>query len=132
MRFLFDTNILIERGRSKPDAKVQAWADSLMPWQVVLCPIVAAEFMIGVWRLTPGQRAGPARFLRDSIRAFCWLDTDVSAAFHYGKDRAALRTIKPRINDLWIASIAKAHGLIVATRNEKDFKPFGVTTFNPF
>ena len=51
MRFLFDTNVLIERARSKPAPKVKAWVDSLVPFQIVLCPVVAAEFMIGVFKL---------------------------------------------------------------------------------
>ncbi len=130
MRFLVDTNVLIERGRNSPDRNVKAWVDSLMAWQVVLCPVVAGEFMIGVCKLPAGQRAGPVRFLREAVQTFCWVDTDLPAALHYGQTRAAL-PIKGRVNDLWIASIAKAHNLIVATRNERDFKPFAVKTFNP-
>ncbi len=131
MRFLFDTNILIERSRSKPAPKVKAWTDSLLPWQVVLCPVVAAEFMIGVFKLPGGRRAAPVRFLREAVQAFCWVDCDLKAAVAFGQTRAGLK-FKGRVNDLWIASIAKAHNLTVATRNERDFKPFGVPTFNPF
>jgi predicted nucleic acid-binding protein len=31
-----------------------------------------------------------------------------------------------------IAATAVIHGLIVVTRNVRDFEPFGVKTFNPF
>jgi toxin FitB len=31
-----------------------------------------------------------------------------------------------------IAATAQVHGLTVATRNERDFKPFGIAVFNPF
>jgi len=34
--------------------------------------------------------------------------------------------------DAMIAATARVHGLIVATRNERDFKQLDVRTFNPF
>ena len=34
--------------------------------------------------------------------------------------------------DAMIAATAKVHGLTVATRNVRDFKPFGVPVLNPF
>ena len=34
--------------------------------------------------------------------------------------------------DAMIAATASVHGLTVATRNEKDFKRFGVDITNPF
>jgi predicted nucleic acid-binding protein len=34
--------------------------------------------------------------------------------------------------DAMIAATARVHRLIVATRNERDFKQLGVQTFNPF
>lgn len=36
------------------------------------------------------------------------------------------------MEDLMIAAVARVHNLIVATRNEKDFKQLGVELFNPF
>jgi toxin FitB len=131
MRFLFDTNVLIERCRSTPNPKVKQWVDSLVPFQVVICPIVAAEFLIGAFRMPPGQRAPVVRFLRDAMKAFVWMPVDLKVAVAYGEIRSRLK-VRGRANDLWIASIAKAHGLIVATRNERDFKSTGVQTWNPF
>jgi toxin FitB len=34
--------------------------------------------------------------------------------------------------DAMIAATARVHGLTVATRNERDFRPLGVAVFNPF
>jgi len=34
--------------------------------------------------------------------------------------------------DLMIAATARLHGLTIATRNEKDFRPLGVDIINPF
>jgi predicted nucleic acid-binding protein len=36
------------------------------------------------------------------------------------------------LEDAMIAATARVHRLIVATRNEPDFKQLGVRTFNPF
>jgi predicted nucleic acid-binding protein len=131
MRYLIDTNILIERGRTKPHPKVKRWFDSLVPHQVILCPIVAAEFMAGVFRLPAGKRAPSIRFLREAIREFAWIPVDLKVAVACGELRAGLR-FKPRVNDLWLASVAKVNGLTIATRNETDFKRHAVPVFNPF
>jgi toxin FitB len=36
------------------------------------------------------------------------------------------------LEDAMIAATARVHGLIVATRNERDFRQFEVRTLNPF
>ena len=36
------------------------------------------------------------------------------------------------LGDAMIAATARVHHLIVATRNERDFKQLDVRTFNPF
>jgi predicted nucleic acid-binding protein len=37
-----------------------------------------------------------------------------------------------QFEDVMIAAIARIHGLIIATRNERDFQGMGVEIFNPF
>jgi hypothetical protein len=36
------------------------------------------------------------------------------------------------VEDAMVAATARVHGLIVATRNERDFKQLEVRIFNPF
>jgi predicted nucleic acid-binding protein len=45
-----------------------------------------------------------------------------------------MKTKKPDriLEDAMIAATARVHGLVVATRNERDFAEFAVRVFNPF
>lgn len=129
--FLIDTNVLIERAKSRPALNVKAWMDSLRPAQVVLCPVVAAEFLTGVFRLPAGERGPALAFLREARRAFRWLPIDLRAAVAYGLLRSRART-RVRGNDLWLGALASVWNLTVATRNERDFRALGVSVLNPF
>ena len=129
--FLIDTNVLIERAKTRPAPKVKAWMDSLRAGQVVLCPVVAAEFLTGVFKLPAGHRGPALAFLREARRAFRWLPIDLRAAVAYGLLRSRART-KVRGNDLWLGALASVWNLTVATRNERDFKVLGVPVLNPF
>jgi predicted nucleic acid-binding protein len=42
------------------------------------------------------------------------------------------RMVPDHITDLQIAGTAVAHGLSLATRNERDFEPFGLHLINPW
>lgn len=37
-----------------------------------------------------------------------------------------------RIINVWLAAIALHHGLVIVTRNERDFRDMGVKIFNPW
>lgn len=50
--------------------------------------------------------------------------TQLCASFHVPNPRSE--------NDTWIASIAKANELILATRNIKDFQDLPIKVINPF
>lgn len=131
MIYLLDTNVLIERSRSNPHPKVRQWFGKLMASQIVLCPVVVAEFMIGVFKKPPGKRHAEIRFLRECRRFFGWADVDMKSAVAFGKLRAGLK-IRIGHNDLWLGAIASANGLKVATRNEHDFKVQKVDFENPW
>ena len=133
MIYLLDTNVLIERARTRPNRNVEAWMDGLMPFQVTLCPIVVAEFLTGVFKMSPGSdRVESVKFLRSALKAFAWAEIDRHAAAVFGLIRADLPQIKMRHNDLWLGAIAKSKGLVVATRNVRDFRVQRVDHFNPF
>jgi predicted nucleic acid-binding protein len=132
LNYLIDTNVLIECAKARPNVRVQTWFTGLLPVQVVLSPIVMAEFLAGIFRLPRGSaRTNAVVFLREALETFVWIELDQRAAAVFGLIRSRLRS-RIRHNDLWLGAIAQANGFTVATRNVRDFRVQGVAYFNPF
>jgi tRNA(fMet)-specific endonuclease VapC len=120
MKYLLDTNICIEwlNGRDRALArKVGATA----PSDIGSCSVVRAELLFGA---RASQR--PAENLR-RVEAF-WrhlvsLPFDDAAADQAGEIRAQLTSMGKPIgpNDLLISAVARSRGLIVVTRNDREF-----------
>lgn len=134
--YLLDTNVVSElRKGTKADSNVLSWARTVSTSALFLSVITILEIEAGVLqkeRKDPSQGA----ILRS------WLDSHVLPSF---SDRVlnidvavALRCAKlhspnPRSErDALITATALVHGLIVVTRNMKDFKETGVGLLNPW
>lgn len=120
MSYLLDTNVCIEilRGRQ---AALKARLDAHRLDELVLCSVVWAELHCGAQ-----LAANPAREIDRLHQAFAgWprLSFDEAAAESYGEIRARLLRDGKLIgaNDLLIAAIAKANGLVVVTHNTGEF-----------
>lgn len=129
--YLADTNLLIESGRSRPHPRVRAWLQHIPACRMFLCPVVLAEFLTGVLRLPPGERQPLVAFLRGVRRRWSWIPLDGRAAVAYAWLRAAQKA-KPRVNDLWLAALARSRGLMIATRNTRDFAGWDVRLVDPW
>lgn len=136
--YLLDTNVIAELRKAtspKVDQKVLAWANNVSIASLFLSAITVLELETGtllVERRDPAQGA----MLRT------WLNTHVLPTF---PDRilpvdtavaqrcARLHVPNPRSDrDALIAATALVHGMIVVTRNIKDFAPTGVELLNPW
>jgi toxin FitB len=134
--YLYDTNLIAELMRPMPDAIAARWlnlnfADS---W---ICAPVIFESLSGLVRLPEGgrrsqlidvferllQRFGPRvqDFDTRSARAAAQL---IEAARRQG------RVLQE--GDAQIAGIAAAYGLVLATRNIRDFEGLGLQLVNPW
>lgn len=133
MIYLFDTNVLSEMRKPKPHGAVTAWLVSLSPDEIRIQAVVIAELQNGVesTRAQDPMKANQLeRWIDHILATFAVLPMDGSMF------RDWARLMAHRQSDLsadaMIAATARALHLIVATRNVKDFRVFGVQVFNPF
>lgn len=138
MNFLLDTNVLSEVRRPSPDVNVLRWLDVLDEDRAFLSVVTIAELKRGVSLMDTGLR-------RDALAA--WISNELPNRFvtrivpinaqiaeQWGELMAVTRRqgIALSIMDGFLAATALVHGLVVVTRNTKDFSPVGVPVFNPW
>ena len=141
MSWLLDTNVVSELIRPKPDVGVIAWLAERSgdEARLYLSALTLAEIHRGVLRLNSKSR------LFGRLQA--WLNTDLAARFAgrilafdeqvartWGMMTAALpKGIAVSTMDSLIGATALHHGLILATRNERDLRHFaGLAVENPW
>ncbi|MGP9819401.1 type II toxin-antitoxin system VapC family toxin [Salinarimonas sp. NSM] len=134
---LLDTNVVSETMRLAPNPTVRGWLDAQAVETLHLSSISVAELRLGVALLPTGRRKeGLARILQTIIDSFGprILPFDTDAADCYGslaaKARAAGKGFP--IPEGYIAAIAAAHGLPVATRDTGPFTAAGVGVVDPW
>ncbi len=138
MKYLLDTNVLSEFRKSstgKIDANVATWASSVPATDLYLSSVTILELEIGILGIERRDRV-QGLLLREWMNVHVLrhfdgriLAFDTSAALSCATmnvpDRRSSR-------DAMIAATALVHGMIVVTRNAKDFQPLGVPFFNPW
>lgn len=133
IRYLIDTNVVSEMRKRKPHGGAAAWLKGLEVGQAFFSAVTFGEIQRGV-ELTRQQDPGKA----NEIEA--WANQLESASAVLPMDGACFREyarlMHRRSNtfaeDAMIAATARVHGLTVATRNERHFRPLAVPVFNPF
>lgn len=135
MSYLVDTNVFAAAMADRPNAAVESWLQENQD-RLYTSSITIAEMTYGVERLPPGRRRSRLQAGLDEIIASMGdriLRFDTRVALLWGKLRSQLERSGNLIGleDSYIAAIALRHGLMVATRNTRDFKKAGVRTVNP-
>ena len=136
--YLLDTNIISELRKipsGKANRGLARWADGVDADALYLSVITVQELETCVLRMERKDPTQAALFRR-------WLDVHVLPAFAgrilpvdlaIAQRSARLHVPDPRpIQDMLIAATALRHGLIVVTRNVRDFSSTGVQICNPF
>lgn len=131
--YLLDTNVVSETRRLRPHGAVMAWLRSVPDEALHLSAMTIGELQAGV-EITRGQDAAKAAEID------AWVDAVAATYNVIAMDapifRAWARLMHGRSDDLledaMIAATAAVHGLTVATRNVRDFAPFGIPVLNPF
>jgi predicted nucleic acid-binding protein len=136
--YLLDTNVISELRKAKSkniDKSVAKWAQHVSATSLFLSVVTILELETGI--LSVERRdASQGAVLRT------WMDTHVLPAFSeriLPLDIAvAVRCAKLHVpdkksdRDAIIAATALVHGMVVVTRNTKDYKQSGVELLNPF
>ena len=129
-RVLVDTNVLGELTRPRPHVAVLAWAAETH--EIALSVVTVEEISFGLARRPlPRVRAWWDQFL---ARKCTVLDVTAPIAMLGGTLRgqlAATGNVRSQA-DMLIAATAAHHGLVLVTRNVRDFAGCGVSLLNPF
>ena len=136
--YLVDTNVISELVRPSPDANVVTWVRAADESQLFLSVLSFGEIRRGIEQIPPGPR-------RERLRR--WLEIDLTDRFDgrvLGIDRrvaeiwgiimtrGAAASIRLPILDTLIAATAEHHGMVIVTRNTRDFAYAAVACLNPW
>jgi toxin FitB len=131
--FLLDTNVVSEFRRPKPHGGVFAWLSSMESEKVFISAATIGELQAGI-EITRDQSREKAAaieaWLEQLITSYSVLPMDHRAFRAWA--RIMHRKSDQLLGDALIGATAIAHGLIVASRNVKDFNALGVPVYNPF
>lgn len=133
MAYLLDTNVISELRKRKPHGAVLAWTQEIPDKSLYTSAVTIGEIQAGI-EITREQDEAKAAEIEQ------WLDglaqthnvLDISAQIFRRWAQLMHRRADHHLEDALIAATALTHGLTVATRNARDFKPFGVDLINPF
>jgi toxin FitB len=136
--FILDTNVVAEMMRASPAQEVVSWLSEQDAAALFLTTVTLGEIGYGLERLPRGEcrlqlEQGFARVIAEAFASRI-LVFDEDAARHYGVVMGRRKEIGRPLSvlDGQIASIARAKGSVVATRNVRDFDECGVEVINPF
>jgi toxin FitB len=136
--YLLDTNVVSELVRPNPDANVIAWVRAGDETCFYLSVLSFGEIRRGIERLPQGPR-------RERLRL--WLEIDLTDRF-----KGRILEIDRRVAEIWgmimargaaasvrlptidtlIAATAERHGMVVATRNLRDFAFAAIAAISPW
>lgn len=130
MSYLVDTNVISELARAQPDQSVVDWARDINTIAVSVVTVEEVSFGLS-WR--PNARV--ARWFERFFETRCEvIPLSNAIAERAGWLRGQLQGAgEMRMQaDMFIAATAQLHGLVVVTRNERDFVGCAVPVLNPF
>lgn len=137
MKYLLDTCVLSEFVKTAPEAKILAWINARAENDLYVAAMTLAELQRGVARLPASRRKTDLMAWLEQLQAGFAdriLPFTGETAAYWGEMcahvEASGRTIAAF--DSTIAATAVEHGLVLVTRNERDFVAALPVVFNPW
>ncbi|OTA19113.1 twitching motility protein PilT [Xenorhabdus beddingii] len=135
---ILDTNVISEPMRQVSEPQVIKWIDAQLIETLYLSAITVAELRFGISSLPAGKRREKLQqsLEKQILPLFAGriLPFDLLASQSYGEVMVKARSTGLAINvaDGYIAAIAIANNMMVATRDVSPFKAAGVNVINPW
>jgi predicted nucleic acid-binding protein len=135
MGWLIDTDILSERARKRPDARVLAWLEANAA-DVYTSSHTIGEIQAGIGFLPDGAKKRALQTwlngLMDAMDGRI-LNFNTSVAMVWGRQEAEFKRkgCPMPMPDSFIAATARRHNLVIVTRNVADFARPGLKVFDP-
>jgi len=139
-RFLLDTNVLSEFGRSAipPHPKVKTWVESIAPEWLFTSVLCVGEIRKGIELLPPSKkRVELEQWLNVGLNG--WFGNNLLPVTKAISERWGIFAAKSQQQgkplgsiDGLLAATGFEHGLTVVTRNIKHFEGLGVELFDPW
>ena len=138
--WILDTNIVAEMMCANPNPVVVEFVDQIAEDGISLSVITVWEILNGIGQLNIGKRRKilTERFkhVLDELfadRIFDWTLNHAQICAQIMEERRRRgESLDDHLPDAMIASTAKHFGLVVVTRNEKEFRNIGVKVANPW
>ncbi|MDU0460994.1 MAG: type II toxin-antitoxin system VapC family toxin [Geobacteraceae bacterium] len=138
MKYLLDTCLISELVKREPNPAVVAWLDEQNEQKLFLSVLSLGELQKGVSKLSDSTRKRElqAWIALDLVERFDGriIEVDLATALCWGRLQGETEQtgVKLPVMDSLIAATAKAHGLVVVTRNVRDIERCGATVCNPW
>jgi len=124
---LLDTNVLSELMRPMPDPNVVRWLDAWPESDVWISAVTVAEIRLGIAILSAGKRKellldlAEQMFQEDFPNRCLPFDCEAAGEYALIVSERSRQGHPISVEDAQIAAIAGTAGIVLATRNTKDF-----------
>lgn len=134
MKYLLDTNVFREIGKTDPHPHVAAWLRTVAESDLAISALTVREVRKGIVRLRARKRDVADQIERRVREAFAMFGSRVlpitrQTAELWGE---LLGHSDKHVDDMGLAATAKAHALTLVTRNVRHMRGRSVTTLDPF
>jgi predicted nucleic acid-binding protein len=137
MKWLVDTDVVSEGMRPRPDPEVLRWIDA-QEAELAISVVTLAELRDGASTLSDTARRNRFEYWISDIviprfdQRIYAVTLDILTDFMALGRLLGARGRPQSAPDLLIAATARAHDLIVATRNVRGFANTGIAVYNPW